>query len=409
MGRAQVGGETGRAMDGNAREASTWKSGNNHLDLEAVERCSEEALKANPRNVEALYTLGKCHIENKDVDEAEAIVHRLLQLEKESYEACVLGGHVGLQRTWFDRSYENFLKAYYKATYRDGFLMYGISLFYEAIGDYPSARPWLVLLNKLGVEEYKSYEILFRTGVCLKKMNMIEDSTSVFRVIVYDPPNDVYDPNAQIQIAHLYEMQSKHDLAIEVLGEIKDPRKHYLTISRLYAWIDFKTGNFHGVRKWYRADNSTHSDPYLMYLVGRIKYMEGNYMGALKKYMRVVQMDLMGGMIHNSIGCVYFQQGRLASAREAFTSALEANPGLPEAAINLKLVERAMPENASEVSRSLETTSHNPREPPPSIGKTRYLDSAEFFRDSTFTVHPRMLGVILPMRTSRFELLPEWP
>ncbi|AFM98833.1 hypothetical protein EHEL_081330 [Encephalitozoon hellem ATCC 50504] len=403
MGGVQIGGKIGRSMDG---ENSMGKSRNAHLDLEAIARCCEDALKANPCNSEALYSLGKYHIENKNIDEAEVIAARLFELESESYEGCVLSGYIGLQRIRLDKSYENFVKAYYKAEYKDKFLMYGISLFYEAIGDYMSARPWFVLLNKLGVEEYKSYETLFRTGVCLKKMSRLQDSINVFRVIVYDPLSNAYNPDVQIQIAHLYEMQSKHELAFEVLRGIEKSERHNLIVSRLCAWLDYKIGNFRGVKRRYRSDSIASNDPYLLYLVGRIRYIERNYMGALRKYMRAAQMDSMEGMVHNSIGCTYFRQGKLLLAKTAFMNALEVNPKLSEASINLKLIEKIVPPNKKETTESMDSTLYNPREPPPAIGKTRYLDSGVFFKDPAYNTHPRVFRIILPMKASKFELLP---
>lgn len=406
MGGVQIGGKIGRSMDGKKGEVGIRKSGNADSDLEAVLACCEDALKANPCNTEALYSLGKYHIENKNIDEAEMIAARLFELETESYEGCVLSGYIGLQQIRLDRSYENFVKAYCKAEYKDKFLIYGISLFYEAIGDYTSARPWLVLLNKLGVEKYKSYETLFRTGVCLKKMNRLQDSVNIFRVIVYDPLSNVYNPDVQIQMAHLYEMQSKDELAIEVLNGIERPARHRLVISRLYAWIDFKIGNFRGVKRWYRADSSTSNDPYLLYLVGRIRYIERNYMAALRKYMRTVQIDSIEGMVHNSIGCIYLRQGKLLLAKTAFMNALEINPKLSEASTNLKLIEKIVPKNKKETAGLVDSILYNPSDPPPAIGKTRYLDSGEFFKDPVYNTYPGMLGVILPMKTSKFELLP---
>ncbi|ADM12065.1 uncharacterized protein Eint_081330 [Encephalitozoon intestinalis ATCC 50506] len=406
MGGVQIGGKIGRSMDGKMKEGDMKKSRNIHLDLEEVAMCSIEALKANPSNVEALYSLGKYHIENKNIDEVETIANKLFELEEESYEACVLSGHIGLQTSELDKSYENFVKAYGKVEYKDKFLIYGISLFYEALGDYASERPWLVLLNKLGVEEYKSYEVLFRTGVCLKKMNRLQDSINVFRVILYDPVSDTYDPYAQIQMAHLYEMQSKHDLAIEILSRIKKEGKLNLMVSRLHAWIDFKVGNFRRVRKRHKEDSDTIDDPYLLYLAGRIKYMEKNYTDALRKYMKVIQTDSICGMVHNSIGCIYLRQGNLVSAKIAFINALEANPRFSEASMNLKHIEKIIPKKTKETIEPLEDILYNPRELPPSIGRTRYLDSGGVFSDPVYNIHPRMFRILLPMKTSKLELLP---
>lgn len=403
----RLGGRIGSGTGMGAEGPGPGERRHTYLDLDMVERCSQDALKANPCNVEALYTLGKCLVERRSIEEAEAIVCRLQALAEGLYEACVLSGHIGLKTAQLGRSQESFAKACCRATYTDKFLVYGISLFYEATGDYANARPWLVLLNKLGVEEYKSYEILFRTGICLKKMNRIQDSASTFRVIVYSPPRNAYNPAAQIQMAHLYEMQSRHDLAIEILKTVEGSGKHHLAVSRLHSWIDFKTGNFPAVCRRHRDNEATSNDPYLTYLVGRIRYMENDHCGALEMYSKAAQADSMGGMVYNSIGCVHFQQGRLVSAETAFQDALEANPRLLEASINLRLVERAMRNGPRGISGlGLPCVL---RDSLPSIGNTRYLDSGEFFEDPIYSKYSSRPTALLPAEASRFELLPRRP
>lgn len=376
------------------------------VDLEMAMRCNEEALKANPGNVWALYGLGKCCIEIRDLEGADAVVKRLQCLDAESYEACVLSGHISLCRDSVRESYYSFIRAYYRATYKDSFLVYGISLFYEAIGDYPSARPWLVLLCRLGVEEHKIYEVLFRTGVCLKKMNLLYSSANVFRVIVYNPFRNTYDTGAQIQMAHIYEMGSKDKLAVEVLDAVRRSKEHRVVASRLHAWIEFKTGDFAGVKRRYRRSAGARRDPYLIYLVGRIKYIEGNYPGALRKYIRAGQMDSLNGMIQNSVGCAHFQMDQFVSAKLAFASALEIDPTSAEASRNLRLVEEVLSEGPSGWRETGHRGSRCPCEPPPSLERTRYMDSQIFLGGPTHAVNPREFNRILPFKTSKLELLP---
>lgn len=363
-----------------------------HLDLSAAMRCCEEALLNNPRNTSALYSLGRCRVESRDMEGAEAAVDRLLDLDRSSYEASVLRGHISLWRGRLADAYESFVSAYCRAEHRDRFLVYGISLFCEAVGDYAEARAWLVLLIRLGVEEHKSYEVLFRTGVCLKKMNLLCSSANVFRVIVYSPLRSICNPGAQIQMAHLHEMQMRHNLAVEILDSVGN--KHRLAASRLHAWIEFKTADFAAVKR--RCDDA---DPYLIYLDGRARHIEGGYEDALERYSRAAQIDPMDGMVQHSVGCAYFQLDQLLSAKKAFLGILKTSPGCDGVEESLALVEEAL-------SRRLNGESYSDlrvHDPPPSIERTRYLDSQEFFggpcADSGF-------HRALPFRTSRLELLP---
>ncbi|KAH9410916.1 hypothetical protein HK407_09g15110 [Ordospora pajunii] len=372
------------------------------MSLIDVRKCSREALKANPCNIQALYSLGKCHVEARNLKEAEAISNRLMHLGG-TCEALVLKGHAYLCKGCLEDSHRSFLKAYHHAVHKDKFLIYGISLFYEAAGNYANARPWLVMLSRLGVEKYKDYEIMFRTGVCLKKMNRLSDSVDAFRVIVYNPFECTYDIGAQIQIAHLYEMQSKEDLAIEVLGIIRGAKVYSTAISRLLAWISFKKGDFEGVRRIHNEYEHKESDPYIVYLMGRIEFAKGSHDHAIRYYVKVINVGMMNGMVQNSLGCAYMQQGMVSEARRAFACALEANRESAEARRNLDLIARLPDSDSSGEPISNSSVLHEICEQPPSIANTGYLDSNVFLRGADHGVCPGTMPKVATMRISKFE------
>ncbi|TBU14485.1 hypothetical protein CWI40_091310 [Ordospora colligata] len=371
-----------------------------YMNLIDVRKCSKEALKANPCNIHALYSLGKCHVETRSLKEAEAISNRLMHLGG-TCEALVIKGHVYLYKGRLEDSYESFLKAYHHAVHKDKFLIYGISLFYEELGDYANARPWLVMLSRLGVEKYKDYEIMFRTGICLKKMNRLSDSIDTFRVIVYNPFECTYDIGAQIQIAHLYEMQSKEGLAIEVLEIIRKSNVYSPTILRLLAWISFKKGDFKGVRKIHREYGRRESDPYIVYLMGRIAFTKGLHERAIRYYNKVIDPGMMNGMMQNSLGCAYLQQGLIFEAKKAFECALKVNSESVEARRNLDLISRLPNSDVKPIFNS--SVLHEMCEQPPSIAKTTYLDSNVFLRGIDHGVCHSIMPKVATMRISKFE------
>jgi general transcriptional corepressor CYC8 len=375
------------------------------LCLEKATKCAEEALKNNPGNRTALYDVGRCYLESNDIGKAEEAARRLFGLDGASYGGYVLLGHISLRRGLLKEAHDNLIRAYFKATQRDRYLIYGIALFYESVGEYRSARPWFCLLNKLGVEEYKAYEILFRTGVCLKKLMFLYDAANTFRVILYNPTSDTYDINVQIQMAHIHELETNHDAALEGLDMIKESASHYFMVSRLYAWIEFKTKKYTALRRRYKSDQALKEDPYIKYLVGRMRFIEGEYHEALKKYTTISSTASMNGMVQNSIGCAHFGLKQYSQAKAAFASAIELNPEFPEALENFKTARRMCEERAGLAGEDEKDSPSATRETAPDISKTSYLDSQVFFGGHASAISPSSLSYALPFKISRLDHL----
>lgn len=376
-----------------------------NISLKTAIRCCEEALKYNPNNSIALYDVGRCYMENNSFTLVDEVIKKLFALDPYSYAGHVLSGHVYLIKGMLKESYDSFIRAYYRAEYKDRYLVYGIALFYEAVGDFKSARPWLVFLNRLGVEDYKTYELLFRTAVCHKEIKLLYDATNTFRVIIYNPIYDNYDFNVQIQMAHIHEMEGLYDKAIEGLEFVlRKSSIHHFIASRLYAWIKYKTKDFEGFKKIYRESKRLKEDPYILYLIGRVKVLEGKYLGALKKFVAASQMDNMGGMVLNSLGCTYMHIKDYNSAEKAFLEASKAGPNDPIITKNLEQAKIAAL-GSRRTSQSDNFFKPDIKEITPDISKTRYMASYIFLGGPLYKPKYVDFGDALPFVVSRIENL----
>lgn len=370
-----------------------------YLQVRDSTKCCNEALITNPKNVNTLYVMGKCLIQQENFGMAKEIIEKIKNLDPVNVYGNILEGHVLLKNGQLLESYSLFSSAYKNIIFHDVYLSYGLGLFYDTLEKHELARKWFTLCLTSDIELFKYLEIMYRIGVCYKKEKKLFDALGVFERLETFVKTDLFQDDVRLQIAHVYEIINEHDVCNDFLSKLKGSRQTNIFINRLKSWIYFKTNNFDLIKGLFECpkDKAQHKsykfsvknlqkelnycdcsivndvkDHYILYLLGRSLVLEGEYDTALELFNICTQLDPKSYLAFNSAGIINYKRKNYETAKKSFQDALNIKPNFYDAINNLKVVNYKI-NNKFCATKILESD--------PDIFLTKYLDSQIIFNE----------------------------
>ncbi|KAM0673522.1 glucose repression mediator protein [Gurleya vavrai] len=298
----------------------------------------QNSLFYDKENVNALYGLGKLYIGTMDLKQAREIISKLENNGNEEFKISVIKGHYYLKKNEIDKSYKYFKKACDMSGGYDSFFLYGLGLFYEAIGNNELAK-------KIYLRHYNQYnfydlnvDILFRLGVIFKNEKDEDIAMRIFNVLLQMNDLRIIDKNdVNLQIAHFFEKKNDFETSKFIIIKIIQNEPENLHACRLLAWVFFKFKKYEECIDFLSKTYDEIEDAYIFYILGRCFYSLKRYNEAFEMYRKAIICDKLNPWFWNSIGILYLKNEQYKESKKKFLTAIQIDNRFFEPKKNLKL------------------------------------------------------------------------
>lgn len=270
---------------------------------------SAKVLKYNPNNADAYFVMCQLALTKNDNNKVFEFISKIAKLKGEDQKYHLLCGHYFLRNN-IERSYKHFTKVLEQGCNTNkSYLMYGIALFKDMIGDYEGAKSiYIQYYNKFNFYSYH-IDILFRLGVIYKKQEKYRYAGRIFNILLQMKRLNVISRNdLYTQIAHLKELQGKDKEAFGIVESILKDDKEHVFANRLFAWLRYKK----------KENVNDFKDPYCYYLRGRLYFEKNKTDDAIKILNNALELEDSDPWIWNSLGIVHYKRKEYEKAKENF-------------------------------------------------------------------------------------------
>ncbi|EQB60980.1 transcriptional corepressor cyc8 [Vairimorpha apis BRL 01] len=214
------------------------------MHIRDIIKCCDDALKINPNNTVTLYNMGKCFLEQENINYVYNIIEKIKNVDDKNSFVNILEGHIFLKKGCFVEAYRQFLQSFVNIKYNDVFLAYGIGILFEAMENFNLSKIWYKHILQTNIELFKFLEITFRLAVCFKKENKLVDALDCFYWLLNSIKINYFEHEVELQIAHVFERLNEIDKCLEIIDKLKLKNKNIILVNRLYCWVLYKTGCF---------------------------------------------------------------------------------------------------------------------------------------------------------------------
>ncbi|WUR03963.1 general transcriptional corepressor [Vairimorpha necatrix] len=388
-----------------------------YLNIRESTKCCNEALLVNPKNINSLYVLGKCFLQQDNLELTREIVEKIRSVDPKQICATILEGHILLKTGQIVEAYDKFFLSYLNTSSYDVFLFYGLGLIYDLLENFELSREWFTLILSADVELPKVLEIMYRIGICYKKERKFTDALGVFKVLESFVKFDSLNDDVNLQIAHIYEITENTEMCSMILKKLMVSSKQNILAARLFNWLNFKEKNYDAIKNIYKCHNEPVAiklsfksilkeleycncdlknevfDPYILYIIGRVMAEEGKYDDALEIFLLCSRLDPAFYISYNSAGVMNFKLKRYEPAQKLFQQALVKKPYCKEALNNLKIVDYKL----RKVTSSLVVMDSDAN-----LNATRYIDSQVIFNEPIYYVNVSGMSHIKDLDYKKF-------
>lgn len=223
------------------------------MHIRDIIKCCDDALKINPKNVVTLYNMGKCFLEQENINLVYNIIEKIKSIDDKNSFINILEGHIYLKKGCFVEAYRQFLQSFVNIKCNDVFLSYGIGILFEAMENFNLSKIWYKHILQTNIELFKFLEITFRLAVCFKKENQLIDALDCFYWLLTSIKFNYFEHEVELQIAHVFERLNEIEKCLEILNKLKCKNKNVIMVNRLYSWVLFKTGHFNKLKELFKC------------------------------------------------------------------------------------------------------------------------------------------------------------
>ncbi len=294
-------------------------------NLAAAEALYRRVIEANPHDVEARFRLGQLLIKQ---DRAAEAVEEFQAAERWSGGNANLRFQLGLLLLQSDRAAEaeTVFLAMAKANGDDVRAWYLLGVSRLAQEKYPEA---IEALDRVPPTALSYPDALIRKAFALQGLERREEARSLLRGWLDDHPAD---EEVRLALAGLFEEEGDYRSAADLIesylaGHETDNAKVYFTLGVLYDKLkDWRRSAEYMKQCLDRDPDDAHALNYLGYT-----YAEHgvNLEEAERLILRAIELKPDNGFIIDSLGWVYFRQGRYDEAVATLKKALETAPEDP--------------------------------------------------------------------------------
>lgn len=295
------------------------------------------ALATNSTSYDAMYGIGQIALIRDDLNLLREIIDKFKCEESEEFRYLVLNGHFYLKIKNIQKAFECFQKAG-EFMIMENFFMFGIGLFYEAIGRGTLAgRIFLKHYNRCNLVGYNA-ELLFRIAMIYKNEGYCAIALRIFNVLMQMHDIRLSWSSIMLQIAHINALEGKFTEARQIIDEVIVTDCDNIFVYRLSAWICYKENNaakdFDSILKiGLQLD-----DPYILYIIGRLFFAMNELKDSFRIYKKAIKCDKFEPWFWNSLGVLYAKNNQFEEARLKFVIALSLDKNFSEAEHNLKML-----------------------------------------------------------------------
>ncbi len=315
---------------------------------------SDFAFKQHPTSITIQQIRAQVLIDKGKLVEALTILKRLSSLEPYNFEHYYLQGLVYCYLGDIKQAITKFELAL-KQLEDKVFLLYGISISFENVGQYEIALRYLnqahaidpknlyvvydiaycyerIEENEKSIEYYNKYleerpffeNAWFNVGVVYNKMNNIEKALEAYDFALAINPE--YS-SAMFNKANVYSVKGKYDEAIRIYEdflEMEPSDQHaFCYIAECYE----RKQNFEEALKYYKEAISIDSHfAEAWYGIGIVKILSDNINDSISYLKKAIKLDSKNGGYWFTLGNVYTRIEKFKEAKQSFKKAIAINP-----------------------------------------------------------------------------------
>lgn len=310
------------------------------------------ALAINATCFDALYGIGQIALIRNDTNLLREIIEKFRNYESERFRYCVLYGQYYLKINDIKKSYECFKEA---GNYLilDNFFLYGIGLFFEAIGNRTLAgRVFLKHYDKCSLIGCNA-ELLFRIAMIYKNEGSDAISLRLFNVLMQMHDNPIPWPIIALQIAHIKIHQKDYTKAKSIIKEIFTIDPENIHVHRLNAWMAYEENNMNDEIENILRIGSKKNDPYILYIAGRFLFDTDKLIESFEIYKKAIRRDRNDPWFWNSLGILYAKNKQYEEAKGKFLVSFFLNKNIKETKHNLKIIRKKLKEGSKDAKNVL--------------------------------------------------------
>jgi tetratricopeptide (TPR) repeat protein len=289
-------------------------------DLAEAQRQFEILLKQSPNNPDLLFSLALIHRENKELDQARVLLHRLLALRQRADEAHFYLGKTAEEQGQFEEALQQYMQVqpgrdFINATNRIAALLLA-SGHEEELGQY---------FDRLRQRLADSREQLFALEADnLNANGQLEASLAVLnRGLVEFPESTSLQYSRSMLYERLGDLQKMEQELRAIIAREPD---NATAMNALGYTLANKTDRYEEAEQLIaRALQLDPGEPAILDSMGWVKYRLGNYPEALD-YLRQAYELFPDPEVAAHLGEVLWALGQQQTAREVWSTALEGNP-----------------------------------------------------------------------------------
>lgn len=315
------------------------------------------ALATDATSFDAMYGIGQIALIRNDIDLLRDIIEKFKLEEAERFRFLVLNAHYFLKINDIKRSFECFQRAG-DFLILDNFLLYGIGLFFEAVGKGTLAgRIFLRHYNQCSLVGCNA-ELLFRIGMIYKNEGFDAIALRIFNVLMQMHDNPLPWSSIALQIGHINIMQGEDEKAKQIIEDVLSDDQDNIFVHRLIAWLIFKEKDTNkGLERILRMGLKL-GDPYILYVSARLLFLSNKLDESFEIYKKAIKRDKLDPWFWNSLGILYAKNNQYEEARGKFTIAISLDKTFEEARINLRTATvrlmRFRDEDSTQVNNKME-------------------------------------------------------
>lgn len=294
----------------------------------------DEALEVFSKNDDPVMNISKASIlaETGKFDEGSEILEKVLGENPRKVEALQALASLEYKRNNFKES-ERLIRLAIQEKTEDFSLFYNLGITLEKLKRYDEAK--LSLLSSLRLNSNNAEALSALARVYLIKGNTIEAKDSADKAVTIAPESSL----SWFTQGLVNQQQGKHDEALKSLTKANELNANDLKINLAMLVSEIYTGKKEAINKLVELKQKNPDDiDITKSLLWAYLYLK-DYKSAQKDIEQFKSKVENDAIALNNLGVLHNKLGNTSEAQSSFKKALELNPGLKQAQVNLNLIE----------------------------------------------------------------------